>query len=65
VQGQLRQENLSAQIDTHCHHCDRPIQLNISSELEIEVVGPGSDPIITLPMVNIDRLNDPSIIVAF
>jgi hypothetical protein len=65
VQGLLRQEKLSVQIDTICHHCDRPIQLNISSEPEIRVLESGAEPIVTLPMVNVGRLEDPSIIDAF
>jgi len=65
VQGQLRQEHLSARIETVCVHCRQPIRLDIDSDLAIKSVELGAEPLIFAPLVNFETLKDPSIIDAF
>jgi hypothetical protein len=61
VQGRLREEKLSATIETECAHCQKPFQLEIDSELNIQIQTPGADPVLFIPMVDFERLDDPSI----
>jgi hypothetical protein len=65
VQGQLRQEKLSISIQTECGHCHKPLNLEIDSELNCKVQEPEAAPLVFVPMVNFQKLDDPSIIDAF
>jgi hypothetical protein len=65
VQGQLRNERLGFEITTECGHCQIPIHINIDSELNYRVQDQGAEPMIYMPMVDFDKLDDPSIIDAF
>jgi hypothetical protein len=64
VQGQLRGENLSFTIESSCAHCGEPIHIEMDSELNYRVLEE-ADPLIHVPMVDFDKLDDPSIIDAF
>ncbi len=65
MQGQLCGEPLSFVVETECAHCGRPLHLEIDSELKYRVVEAGAEPLVFVPMVNFDKLEDPSIIDAF
>jgi hypothetical protein len=65
VQGQLRGEALSFVVETECAHCRRALELEIDSELHYRVISEGADPLVFVPMVDFDELEDPSIIDAF
>lgn len=65
MQGQLRGESLSFVVETECAHCGQPLHLEIDSELEYRVVEADAEPLVFVPMVNFDKLEDPSIIDAF
>ena len=65
VQGRLRGEHLSFVIHTECAHCARPMRIEIDSELQYRVVETGADPYVFIPLVNLGKLADPSIIDAF
>ena len=64
VQGHLRNESLAITIETECAHCSRSIQLELDSELNCRVVE-GDDPLVFVPLVDFEALDDPSIIDAF
>ena len=64
VQGHLRNESLTITIETECAHCARSIQLELDSELNHRVVE-GTDPLVFVPLVDFEKLEDPSIIDAF
>jgi hypothetical protein len=64
VQGHLRNEPVAVSIDTECAHCSRSMRLELDSELRCRVAG-GADPLIFVPLVNFEKLKDPSIIDAF
>jgi hypothetical protein len=65
VQGQLRKEKLSFQLQTRCAHCNQPIHIDIDSELQYTVMEAKASPLVFAPHVDFDRLKDPSIIDAF
>jgi len=64
VQGHLRNESISITIETECAHCSRPIQLELDSESNFRVVK-GSDPLVFVPLVDFEEIEDPSIIDTF
>ena len=65
MQGQLRQEHLTFTITTECAHCQRPLHIDIDSELNYRVIETDAEPLVYAPMVNFGELDDPSIIDAF
>ena len=65
MQGQLRGEPLSFIIETSCAHCGQPIRIEMDGELNYRIVEEGAEPLIHVPMVDFDELDDPSIIDAF
>jgi hypothetical protein len=65
VQGQLRKEHLSFTITTECAHCQRPLHIDIDSELNYRVAEADAQPLVYTPLVNFGELDDPSIIDAF
>jgi hypothetical protein len=65
VQGQLRKEPLVCTVTTSCAHCDQPIHMEIDSSLHFKVAEAAAKPLVFVPMVDFDRLKDPSIIDAF
>jgi len=65
VQGQLRRELLTFAIETACAHCGRPLHFQMDSELRYFVLEQDATPLIFAPLVDFDRLEDPSIIDAF
>lgn len=65
VQGQLRGEALSFVIQTECGHCHLPLHIEIDSELQYHVLDVGAEPLIYLPLVDLQGLDEPSIIDGF
>ena len=65
VQGQLRGEPLSFIIETECGHCHKPIQIEMDSELKYQVMEKGAEPLVYVPMVDVKKLEEPSIIDSF
>jgi hypothetical protein len=65
VQGHLRGEPLTLTLDTECAHCARPIRLQMDGNLNTTVLSEGATPIVFVPLVDVAKLDDPSIIDAF
>jgi hypothetical protein len=65
VQGQLRAEKISFVIDTECGHCQQPLQIEIDSQLNHKVVQPEAEPMVYVPMLDLEKLDEPSIIDSF
>ncbi len=65
MQGLLRNEKLSFQIETECAHCHTPLHIEIDSDLNYQVVEQDAKPVVFTPMVDFARLKDPSITDAF
>ena len=51
-------------IKTECGHCYEPIQIEIDSELQFRVLERGAEPLVYVPMVDVQKL-EPSIIDGF
>ena len=65
VQGHLRGEPLSVVIDTECGHCHRPLRIEIDGELNYRVATEGAQPLVCVPLVDLHKLEEPSIIDRF
>lgn len=65
VQGHLRGEALSCLIETECGHCQRPVRIEIDSELSYRVLEAGAEPLVHVPLVDVASLDEPSIIDGF
>jgi hypothetical protein len=46
-------------------HCGQPIHIEMDSALKYRVVEEGAAPLVHVPMVDLHKLEDPSIIDAF
>jgi len=64
VQGHLRNEQLAVTIRTECGHCARSMRIEIDSRLNFRILE-GEEPLIFVPLVDFEKLEDPSIIHAF
>ena len=64
MQGRLRNEELTAAIDSECAHCGVPIRLEVDSNLDYRVRSDGAAPLVCTPFVNVAELT-PSIIDGF
>ena len=62
VQGHLRNEALSFVIETECGHCHEAMRIEIDSELQYRVVAGGAEAMVYVPMVDVHKLEAPSII---
>jgi hypothetical protein len=65
VLGRLRKEDLSFVITSECAHCSAPLHIEIDSNLNYRLVEQDAEPVLSIPMVDIGKLEDPSIIDAF
>jgi hypothetical protein len=65
VQGHLSNRPLSGTLRSECAHCGKPLEMQIDSDLNIEVLSEGAAPLISTPFVNLKRLKAPNIIDAF
>ncbi len=65
VQGHLRGEPLSFIIGTECGHCHQAIRIEMDSDLRYRVVSEGAEPLVYTPMVDLHKLEEPSIIDRF
>jgi len=62
VQGQLRQEYLSIDVETSCKHCDRVLHLTIDSKMQISVGEAGAKPLVFMPDMDWDHFAERTII---
>jgi hypothetical protein len=62
VQGKLRNESLSFDVESECDCCGRPIHFTMHHDLSFTLEDPTSDPVFLVPMVDFTRLKAPSII---
>jgi hypothetical protein len=65
VQGQLRGEPLGFLIETTCAQSGQLIQIEIDGQLVYHVRQDDADPIVFVPLMDVDKLKDPSIIDVF
>ena len=65
MQGQLRGERLSFVIGSECGHCHKPLHFEIDSDLSYRVVRGDAEPLVYAPLIDAQKLNEPSIIDSF
>ena len=65
MQGRLRGEPLTVRVASECGHCQQPLDIEIDSELRFHVLEEAAEPLVYVPLVDFDKLQDPSIIDAF
>ncbi|MHB8842983.1 MAG: hypothetical protein ACYC56_14555 [Candidatus Aquicultor sp.] len=65
MQGQLRKEEVTITVDTECAHCQKPMKLELDSDMRCRCQDSECHPIIFVPDVDLSRLKDPNIIEAF
>ncbi|NIO15511.1 MAG: hypothetical protein GTN70_00655 [Deltaproteobacteria bacterium] len=61
VQGRLRGTDLSVRVRTICAHCEKELNLEIDSDLNI-ITPEGAEPMVFIPEVNVFTLEAPTII---
>ncbi len=62
MQGRLRSQNLRVRIDSECHHCSRPLAIEVDDNLRWRVLSPGAAPLLFEPDVDWDTFHGPNII---
>jgi hypothetical protein len=62
VQGRLRETPLRVTIASRCAHCDRPIDVEIDSDLGFGLRESAAKPVICIPIVDFAKLRAPNII---
>ena len=65
VQGKLRGEYLTCVVESTCAESGRPIRIEMDSELKYGVLEEEADLRVFVPIIDVERLGDPSIIDAF
>jgi hypothetical protein len=62
VQGRLRGEKLTVRIESQCHHCSRPLALEVDEELHWRVLTAGASPLLFEPDVDWSRFKAANIV---
>ena len=62
MQGRLREEGLSVEIETECAHCGQELHINLDSELSWSIKESGASPLVFMPDVDWEHLSGPNII---
>ena len=65
MQGRLRDEKLSFEIESECKYSQRTIRIGIDSELNYEVHEGSQEPMVYTPIVDFETLDEASIIDSF
>ena len=67
VQGGLRGEPVSVEIETECTHCDQPLSMTIDSDLRYQVhnADEGAEPLVFQPLIDWATFTEATIIDAF
>jgi hypothetical protein len=62
VQGQIRKEYLSVEIETHCWHCGEALHIALDSSMQISVKEKEAAPLVFMPDVDWSRFKERTII---
>jgi hypothetical protein len=65
VQGQLRNQPLSVTIETQCANSGQALHIEVDSALNYRLLEKDAEPLVFVPLVDFEKLEDPSIIDAF
>lgn len=62
MQGRLLGKDLEVLIETSCVHCEKRIELSVSSDLDCEVLSSGAGPFVFEPSIDWSTFKAPNII---
>ena len=62
VQGQLRKEYVSIEIETKCSHCDQIMHFTIDSNMRVSVREADASPLVFMPDMDWDHFAERTII---
>jgi hypothetical protein len=62
VQGQLRKEYVSVEVETQCKHCGRALHFTIDSNMHASVRGSDATPLVFMPDVDWSHFAERTII---
>lgn len=65
MQGRIRNQALSVDVESECAHCGRPIRLTVDSELHFRPHDVASEPLVFSPQVDWATFEEPNITHAF
>ena len=65
MQGRIRNQALSVDIESECAHCARPLHLTADSELRLRVRDEAPEPLVFSPQVDWVTFEEPNITHAF
>jgi hypothetical protein len=62
VQGQIRKEYLSIEIETKCQHCGEALHITVDSKMQVSVREKEASPLVFMPDVDWSRFKERTII---
>jgi hypothetical protein len=62
VQGRLRNEYLSVEIETKCRHCDKTLHFTVDSDMRVSVDEEQARPLVFMPDVDWANFTERTII---
>ena len=62
VEGQLRNEYVSVDIETNCRHCDKILHITIDSNMRVSVREERAAPLVFMPDIDWDNFAERTII---
>ncbi len=65
MQGRIRGQALSIDVESECAHCGRPLRLTVDSELRFRLRDDKAEPLVFSPQVDWATFEEPNITHAF
>ncbi len=65
MQGKLREEYVSVEIETRCAHCDRSLHITVDGDMRVSVLEDEADPFVFMPDVDWEHFTERTIIDAY
>jgi hypothetical protein len=65
VEGRLRKEYVSVEVETKCQDCGAGMHINLDSEMKVSVREPGATPLVFMPDIDWEHFTEPTIIDAY
>ena len=58
MQGRLRKRPLVAKVDSKCVETGKALQMVVDSELGVELLTQGVNPVVSIPMIDLKNLGE-------
>jgi len=62
VQGQLRKEYFSIEVETKCEHCDQVMQFTIDNNMRVSIRESDANPLVFMPDIDWNNFAERTII---